>query len=772
MAWTCSASVQETPGRLDASWSDGRHTVHVAIALDRFDVLLAEGTTAARAGLARAVPVRGERRRVQVASPELADRHGFETRARQLAAARGVTEVCAIAHDPQDAGADWQRVTHRVAIRLAPGMDAAALERDWPLTIVEAPVYAPEWRIVETRNRSPLAAIDAADRLRAGPVAEIAIPLLARRHHAKADPNDPLLGQQWHLKNTAQIPGSIAGNDINVAPVWDPATGIHGEGITIAVVDEGVATDHPDLSANCRTDIDIDLNSDDDDPRPERSGSFDSHGTVVAGLAAARGDNGVGVTGVAYRAGIVGVRLISAPSTDQQDATAMAHHAVDANPADVVHISNNSWGASDNGRVIDGPGPLMATAIASSAANGRGGRGTIYVWAAGNGARPQGGRIPDNASYDGFVNSRYVIAVGASDSRGQKELYSESGCCLLVNAPGGNNDLVEGIVSTDRVGSDGYDTGGSYTTALSGSGGTSWAAPITAGACALVLQANPLLTWRDLQHVLARSATKNDASDPGWVTNGGGLHFNHKHGFGRVDVTAAVGLATGWTNAPRAADPVTGSDSPVLAIPDQDNNPNVKTPVSSSLTVSAPADFRIEHVELTVDALHPYRGDLSFALTTPDGTVSSVPERVFDNQANLSWTFVSVAHWGEHANGTWTLTVTDHFTGWVGTLRSWSLRIHGYRPHPIATIAASEPDGIDPGSATTVLTVAGTGFATDASGRSMTTATWNGTPVAVVVLSPTLLMVTVPSAIIGPPGQGSLVLTNPPFLGEGGGVST
>ncbi|MBA2482740.1 MAG: hypothetical protein H0V44_18915, partial [Planctomycetes bacterium] len=54
---------------------------------------------------------------------------------------------------------------------------------------------------------------------------------------------------------------------------------------------------------------------------------------------------------------------------------------------------------------------------------------------------------------------------------------------------------------------------------------------------------------------------------------------------------------------------------------------------------------------------------------------------------------------------------------------------------------------------------------------TMTTATWNGTPVAIVVLSSTRLQITVPSAIIGPPGQGTLVLTNPPFLGEGGGVS-
>ena len=197
---------------------------------------------------------------------------------------------------------------------------------------------------------------------------------------------------------------------------------------------------HPDLQANYDPTTSTNLNNQTADPSPNIN--FDDHGTASAGVAAARGDNTLGVSGAAFEATLVGIRLIGYPYsfTDADEAVAMSRRN------DVIHLKSNGWGPADNGATLDGPGTLTANALAQGALTGRGGKGTIYVWAGGNGRQNN-----DNANYDGYVNSIYTIGVGAVSDQGNQAFYSEPGACLIVAAPSGSAPRQD-ITTTDLVG--------------------------------------------------------------------------------------------------------------------------------------------------------------------------------------------------------------------------------------------------------------------------------------------------------------------------------
>ncbi|HYW77925.1 MAG TPA: FG-GAP-like repeat-containing protein, partial [Thermoguttaceae bacterium] len=342
-----------------------------------------------------------------------------------------------------------------------------------------------------------------------------------------------------------------------------------------------------------------------------------------------------------------------------------------------IDIYNNSWGPADLGSFmapgLDAPGPLTLAALQDGVTNGRGGLGNIYTWAGGN-----GGLSEDNVNYDGYANSRFTIAVGAVNEYGVQSAYSEPGAPLLVVAPAA-------ATTTDLTGEDGYNATGlgeltgpdslpniNYT---SNAGGTSAATPVVSGVVALMLEANPNLTWRDVQYILLQTARKTDPTDADWMINGAGYEVNHKYGFGVVDAEAAVATATDWLAvAPEVS--IASAVQPVnLAIPN-----NNQSGVTSTITMPAGIGS-LESVEVTFDCDHPSPGDLEVVLVSPSGTQSILAERHTDpaNAQYNSWVFTSVRNWGEMAEGDWTLTVRDlsGLDSNVGTWNSWSLTAYG-----------------------------------------------------------------------------------------------
>jgi subtilisin family serine protease len=362
-------------------------------------------------------------------------------------------------------------------------------------------------------------------------------------------PNDPYLQDQWHLLNLGQLVSNpdqqeilaTPGQDINVVGAWE--LGYTGSGVVVAVVDTGTELDHPDLAAN----IDLDAVFNAITGTSDQGNLQDPHGTAVAGLIGAVGDNGVGMTGVAYNSTLVPILFL--PNGNEEDA--LRHES------QLIDIYNNSWGPNRNliGRQVysipNGPSPLVPDAldaIRDGINFGRDGLGSIYVFSSGNSAAPQifGGQS-SSANYSEYINSRYTIGVTGVDHDGKYNNfdgsvtnYMEGGASVLVAAPTGSfsiqvgedTGIGSGIWTTDFTGEDGYNESPlpngneldvdffediDYTSRFNG---TSASAPIVSGVIALMLEANPNLTWRDVQEILVRSARQTDLEDP---SNGGEL---------------------------------------------------------------------------------------------------------------------------------------------------------------------------------------------------------------------------------------------------------
>ncbi|UCG33153.1 MAG: S8 family serine peptidase [Phycisphaerales bacterium] len=640
----------------DIYYYRGDHRVDLSLALDELDVRVAPG---AEADLAAwnvhnrpldMPPGRLEATGQGTASFRCAAHAGIPSLMRTAARLRQsewASRVHPVAYDSPEAlvARDPLRrkvLTTEFVVRLHPGDDPESVVRLSGANLVRRLPIGSDLYLFAAEDE--LEAVRLANMLREVGAAVAAQPII-EEVMAKRFPNDPLYPDQWHLNNTGQG-GGVPGIDINAESAWAVSD---GSGTVIGIVDDGLEINHPDLAGNHDNSLGYDYNDNDPDPSPT---CYQNHGTGVAGLAAARGYNGTGVVGAAPLATLAGIRLLGAAHTDVQEGLALQHRA------DAISIYNNSWGPYDNGTVKQGPGVSAAAAIETGINEGRGGKGCVYVWAAGN-----GGLSNDNVNYDGYANSRYSIAITSITDGDIKPNYTERGACIMASAPsaGGSSYLT----TTDNSGSCGG-TAGDYRDTF---GGTSGAAPQGAGVVALVLAANPQLTWRDVQHVLVNSVAKNHAIDYGWAVNGAGHEYNHKYGFGRLDALAAVQLAQSWVNVPPEVS-VEQTIAPSLAVPDDD-----PAGVTSQITIDA--DIKIETVEIPVLIWTPNRGDLRIELTSPDGTVSILAESNHDTNNNYNWTFTSIQHWDEHSPGVWTLRVIDEVPGNTASLSEWTLRLWG-----------------------------------------------------------------------------------------------
>ncbi len=253
------------------------------------------------------------------------------------------------------------------------------------------------------------------------PPAEAAI--AKQKEIAKAlDIQDPIFHEQWHLYNPVQL-----GHDVNVTDVW--LQGITGHNATVAIVDDGLDMYSDDLKDNYFAEGSYDFNENTLEPKPRLAD--DRHGTRCAGEVSAVKNNVCGV-GVAWDSKIAGIRILSKLITDADEAVAM-NYAYQRN-----QIYSCSWGPPDDGRSMDAPGILIKRAMVNAVQNGRGGLGSIYVFASGNGAASE-----DNCNFDGYTNSIYSITVGAIDRKGLHPYYSEKcSAQLVVTYSSGSGDAI------------------------------------------------------------------------------------------------------------------------------------------------------------------------------------------------------------------------------------------------------------------------------------------------------------------------------------------
>ena len=313
-------------------------------------------------------------------------------------------------------------------------------------------------------------------------------------------PSDPLFPTQWYLRNTGQFPKAKPGEDIHVTSVWPDYT---GKGITIAVVDDGFESSHPDLVANYNFNASRDLKTGTVGGLPGTNS--DNHGTSVAGLISETANNGMGGVGVAWDGQLIGYRL----QFDQETLPYFSQYfasSITQALASGAAIGSNSWGPMMDPFDVQHDQPNYVAAAKEAVQLGRNGLGMVLLFASGN-----TGEFQLDANYDPTDNLPYAITVGAIDSAGAVTGFSTPGASVLVLGPG------DELVTTDRQAMLGYTKlpgeAGNYTNdapSHSYFDGTSGATPIVAGVVALMLEANPLLGYRDVQDILVHSSRRAD----------------------------------------------------------------------------------------------------------------------------------------------------------------------------------------------------------------------------------------------------------------------
>jgi proprotein convertase subtilisin/kexin type 2 len=273
-----------------------------------------------------------------------------------------------------------------------------------------------------------------------------------------------------------------------------------------------------------------------------------------------------------------------------------------------------------------------------------------------------------------------AIVVGAVDRSGRGPRYAEPGANLLVSAPGGDSSL--GMTTTAiRNG---------YTQSFVGS---SAATPMVSGVIALMLSANPALSWRDVRLILAITARRNDPTHPSWRNNlkaaaGQPGWFSHRYGYGVVDAGAAVAAAKTWQTVGTSEQLLSCGPFEIEAnLPIPDTGGTVSA-ASSTLALSAEqcGIRNLEFVAVQGSINHEYSGDLAITLRSPADTDSELANPRHCASSNRDsdrcgrydgWKFASVRHLGESVAGEWRLRVTDVEAGKTGQLVRWSVKFYG-----------------------------------------------------------------------------------------------
>ncbi|KAI4477272.1 hypothetical protein M0804_012862 [Polistes exclamans] len=426
--------------------------------------------------------------------------------------------------------------------------------------------------------------------------------------------NDELWDLEWYLQDTRSSKRHPK-LDLNVLPVYE--LGFTGRGIRIAVLDDGLEYDH----------------------------GMNAHGTRCAGEIAMEANNGKCGVGVAFEAYIGGIKLLDGLVNDRVEGEALGFKP------EIVDIYTASWGPPDDGKSLEAPGRLAEEAIYRGINKGRNGKGSIYVWASGN-----GGSKYDNCGCDGYVGSIYTIAIGSASQTGRSPWYSEKCPAILATTYSSGTYQDQMIVTTDL-----------RNTCTTKHTGTSASAPLAAGILALALQANKNLTWRDVQHLIVWTSEYGPLNEnPGWSKNAAGFWYNLNFGFGLMNAYVLVKFASHWINVP---------EKKICEIPMEfllDTkliHGMIKTlrfvvnDNKCSISDGNEMNF-LEHVEIEVNLEYTRRGVLEMYLVAPSGTKVQLlgPRKLDDSSEGFNkWKFMSVASWGEDPHGIWFLHIFDKY---------------------------------------------------------------------------------------------------------------
>lgn len=401
--------------------------------------------------------------------------------------------------------------------------DCEKILAGFSLKVKQRPDFAPNTYFVSAPENTGVRIFEICESLLGLKEVELCHPeLIRKRGFRRIHP------KQWHLMKT-----SINRITVNAGVEADKAHKLNtGSGITIAIIDDGFDIEHPEFSQPGKVVHSRDITSGNNDPRPVRF--YENHGTACAGVALA---SGFKASGVAPDAQLLPVRLVSnLGSVSEANAFKWA---VD-NGADVISCS---WGPED-GDWSDPDDPVhkifvdlpdsTRLAIDYAVKYGRNGKGCVIVFAAGNGN--------EDCGYDGYASCEKVMAVAACNDTGRRCIYSDYGEKIWCSFPSSDfgyepfnhpRPLTTGIYTTDRTGKAGYNPEGDYTDEF---GGTSSSCPGVAGTAALIISANPDLSWQEVRDIIKETTDKIDFENGRYDSEGHSIFY----GYGRVNAEKAV----------------------------------------------------------------------------------------------------------------------------------------------------------------------------------------------------------------------------------------
>ncbi|MDQ1340406.1 MAG: hypothetical protein QG567_1563 [Campylobacterota bacterium] len=502
----------------------------------------------------------------------------------------------------------------------------------------------------------------------------------------KSEPieNSTLFSYQWYLYNSGQSVGSAnfpaIGEDINVTSVW---LQYKGRGVKVAVVDTGIEYEHPDLMGNIDSLLSYRYSDNSYNSSPadwqKSNPELGYHGTACAGIIGAISNDGYGVVGVAPEATLVGLNAFSYDTASNfADALYNQNREID--------ISSNSWNDTQ-GALDDESSEIIA--IKNGATFGRSGKGVVYFFAAGN-QRGMDQNRSYNSNWNRELNNPFVITVASLNANGKYSSYSNFGANILISAYGGEFGITDpAIVTTDLLGNYGLDSlepsakqshfavdGNENAEFTNTMNGTSAATPMMAGVGALILNANPNLSYRDIRYILATTARKNDPSDIDWAKNGAGYWINHNYGFGAVDAYSAVNKAKDFESLGRLIEKEYYSG---------EINSFVSFSSGFEVEIDVADNILLEHVELVLDLPHESSKDLEIVLYSPSGTASLLSHtHNISSELNLYRNFFtqfplsSARYLDEESAGKWKIVIKDSVDNLKnGTIYGYWLKLRG-----------------------------------------------------------------------------------------------
>ena len=576
----------------------------------------------------------------------------------------------------------------------------------------------------------------------------------------KSGETEPLYTFQWalnYLQSYFQTHADVAafggGLDLNVEPVH--RQGIKGQGVNVLVIDTGTDLQNEDLAPNANYEGSWNYDTRSNDPNPMLTGGPHPHGTLVAGIIGAA-QNGKGVMGIAPQAKLAGVPLVG---TGQESVTNMLDAYGGAAWSRDAHVINASYGHLRSAQPYALPGTAALGGVRGLKAL-RNGKGVVFVKSAGNAfddeplagngigysCGPLTGNISCyNPANEAIILEPNIIVTAALNAKGQASSYSSAGSVVWITGMGGefgskgnygeSSGLTPAQIATGRTGDGptlfstdirGCAQGASQSKNAQPStpftrgestregvpdnprcdyaymNGTSAAAPTVTGVVALILSANPELSWRDVRDILRESARavdpgyekrkRNDVVgtravpynalldlktntflpqsgaaaqigagstqvpvELGWQKNASGLLHSNWYGFGVPDAAKAVELAQRYKKEPARSKPAAQAQPDFTVVKELTGFEYEKVTLLGEFDG---ADQTVDALQLRLSGTDICLGSLGLAVESPAGTKSllkmPLDHFVWYGQSDfVQYGAGSYAFYGENAKGKW-----------------------------------------------------------------------------------------------------------------------